>query len=201
MGELSYCITDHAQLLIADPCNTQSIQPLIAADYASGSAHRAASPIRNVIRSDLKWMTCAIISHSVQVRSMIPSRLRTRTLHCIGASAESNLEDPSACMKDACCRRMHHGSANMQSASCTFQLARGVLSRHPADAYCNPQQFPARAARAASFSMVCLRLEWRAYSRSYAPGSFGTRKSSRDCRYVTDGVIILEHVVQRGYSA
>ena len=24
-------------------------------------------------------------------------------------------------------------------------------------------------------SMVCLRLEWRAYSRSYPPGSFGSR--------------------------
>ena len=34
---------------------------------------------------------------------------------------------------------------------------------------------PARLVLLAAMSMVCLRLQWRAYSRSYAPGPFGSR--------------------------
>jgi hypothetical protein len=59
----------HARLLIADRATPSQYSRLLLLTMLRGSAHRAASPIRNVIRSDLKWMTCAIISHSVQVRS------------------------------------------------------------------------------------------------------------------------------------
>jgi hypothetical protein len=169
-----------------------------------GSAHRAASPIRNVIRSDLKWMTCAIISHSVQVRSMIPPQLRTRTLHCIRASAESNLEEPTACMKDACCRRTHHGSWVCEHAICKLHLPAGqgrviAASRGRLGTATRSSSQP--ATRAASWEehgmltarMACIqpvlstRLIW-------------VEKSSRDCRYVTDGVILEHACVTRIFS-